>query len=299
MEDIPNMNGFIETVQLKGLTISLIASGDHTEIIHHKLQKNTRWALEPEDGWEALEYLYVISGMLKLKINDGFVVYKAGDSFYRNPVKEHYVFQSIEETEFLYVSSQPVFHRYSQITRNLMNLVISIEEKDGYTGDHCARISRLSMLVGEALGLGSKQLLRLNMASFFHDLGKVKIPQEILQKPGKLTNQEWEIMKRHSTYGREILEETKLPFLMSAGIVVEQHHERYDGKGYPYGLANDKIEVEASIISVVDSYDAITTDRPYHMGKTKEEAILEIERCRGTMYDPIIVDTFLSLRDRI
>jgi HD-GYP domain-containing protein (c-di-GMP phosphodiesterase class II) len=127
----------------------------------------------------------------------------------------------------------------------------------------------------------------------------VKIPLDILQKPDKLSNEEWEVMKRHSIYGREILEETQLPLLMNAGLIVEQHHERYDGKGYPYGLAKDDIKIEASIISVVDSYDAITTDRPYHKGKTKEEAIFEIKRYRGTMYHPIVVDTFLLLQDRI
>ncbi|WP_243459398.1 HD-GYP domain-containing protein [Metabacillus bambusae] len=296
MKGIGNKNHFIETVQMKGLTISLIASADQTEIIHHRLEPNTRWALEPEEGWEALEYLIVVSGELKLSTNGGYEIYKTGDSFYRSPVKEHYVFQSIGKTEFLYVSSQPVFHRYSQISRDLMKLAISIEKKDGYTGDHCARISKLSMLVGEAMGLSSRQLLRLNMASFFHDIGKVKIPLDILLKPGKLTQEEWEVMKLHTTYGRQVLEETKLPLLISAGLVVEQHHERYDGKGYPLGLAKDEIEVEASIISVVDSYDAMTTDRSYQKGRSKEEAILEINSCRGTMYNPIIVDTFNAVQ---
>ena len=110
-------------------------------------------------------------------------------------------------------------------------LAISIEEKDGYTHDHCSRITKMSMLVGKAMGLNSKQMLRLNLASFFHDIGKVKVPLEILQKPGKLTEEEWEIMKQHPTYGREILEETRIPTLASAGKVVEQHHERYDRKG--------------------------------------------------------------------
>lgn len=290
------MNSFIESVQMKGLTISLIASGDSTEIIHHKLEPNTSWALQPEEGWKALEYLFVISGELKLKTTNGYQLYKAGDSFYRQPVKNHYVFQSIGTTEFLYVSSQPVFHSYSKIARDLMDLAISIEKKDGYTSDHCARISKLSMLVGEKLGLNSRQLLRLNMASFFHDIGKIKVPLSILQKPGKLSGDEWEVMKRHPIFGRDVLEETKLPLLKNAGLVVEQHHERYDGKGYPYGLIKDEIEVEASIISVVDSFDAMTTNRPYQLVKSQKEAIYEINRCRGTMYNPIIVDTFIELQ---
>lgn len=297
MSRMANKDSFIESVQMKGLTISLIASGDDTEIIHHKLEPNTSWGLQPEEGWEALEYLFVISGELKLKTVNGDQLYQAGDSFYRQPVKNHYVFQSIGITEFLYVTSQPVFHSYSKIARDLMDLAISIEKKDGYTSDHCARISKLSMQVGEKMGLNSKQLLRLNMASFFHDIGKIKVPLGILQKPGKLNEEEWEVMKKHPSFGRDVLEATKLPLLKNAGLVVEQHHERYDGKGYPYGLTKDEIEVEASIISVVDSFDAMTTNRPYQLIKTTEEAIIEINRCRGTMYNPLIVDMFIELQN--
>ncbi|WP_273123164.1 HD domain-containing phosphohydrolase [Metabacillus sp. HB246100] len=296
MKGLVNKNDFIETVQMKGLTISLIASGDHTEIIHHKLEAHTRWALEPEEGWTALEYLFILSGELTLTNKDGPTTLKAGDSFYRSPVNEHFVFQSTQPTEFLYISSQPVFHRYSNISRDLVKLAVSIEKKDGYTSDHCARISKMSMQVGEKLGLNSRQLLRLNMASFFHDIGKIKIPLEILLKPGKLTNKEWEIMKLHTTYGREVLQETKLPLLIDAGRIVEQHHERYDGKGYPFGLKKTEIDIEAFIISVVDSYDAMITDRPYSKAMPKEDALTEIVDCRGTMYSPDVVDAFISIQ---
>lgn len=296
MKELANKKDFIETVQMKGLTISLLASADSTEIIHHKLEPNTRWGLEPEEGWIALEYLFILTGELKLFTNDGFTIYKAGDSFYRSPVTEYYVFQSIGMTEFLYVTSQPVYHRYSQVSKDLANLAITIEQKDGYTSDHCSRISKLSMLVGEQLALDSQQLLRLNMASFFHDVGKVKIPLDILLKQGELTEEEWKIMRKHAIYGRKLLEETKLPLLKNVGEIVEQHHERFDGKGYPYGITSDDIKIEASIISVVDSFDAMTTDRPYQKAKSKEEAISEIIRCRGTMYAPEVVDAFISIQ---
>jgi HD-GYP domain-containing protein (c-di-GMP phosphodiesterase class II) len=284
---------------MKGLQVSLIASGDGTEIIYHKLETGTRWALEPQEGWDALEYIHLLSGELKLQTDDGFKSVQAGDSFYRVPVNEHYIFQSIGTTEFLYVTSQPIFHLYSKVTKEIQELSISIEEKDGYTVDHCFRINRLSMLLGETLGLKTRQIMRLNLAAFLHDVGKLKIPLEILQKPGKLTLEEWEIMKKHSTFGREILNETCIPHLIDAGKVVEQHHERFDGKGYPKGLKGEEIMVEASIISIVDSFDAMTTDRVYRDGMTKKEAFEEILRCRGTMYNPEIVDVFLALKDKI
>jgi HD-GYP domain-containing protein (c-di-GMP phosphodiesterase class II) len=294
-----NEENFIETVHMKGLQVSLVASGDGTEIIYHKLEPGTRWALEPSEGWDAMEFLHILNGELKLQTDDGFKTIRTGDSFYRVPVKEHHIFQSIGTTEFLYVTSQPVFHHYSKITKEFMELSISIEEKDGYTVDHCHRINKLSMLVGETLGLKTKEMMRLNLASFLHDVGKLKVPLEILQKPGKLTAEEWEIMKQHSTYGREILESSANTLLVMAAPVVEQHHERYDGKGYPKGLKEEEISIEACIIAVVDSFDAMTTNRVYRKAMTTDEAFEELIRCRGTMYHPKIVDIFVALKDKI
>lgn len=178
-------------------------------------------------------------------------------------------------------------------------MVISIEEKDGYTSDHCDRITKMSMLMADALDLNSRQILKLNLAAFLHDIGKVKVPVEILQKPGKLTSDEWDLMKQHSTFGREILQETGLPSLIEAGEVVEQHHERFDGTGYPKGLKGDEIAIEAAIISVVDSFDAMTTDRVYQKGRSVLEAIDELIQNRGTMYNPEIVDTFIKIKEKL
>ncbi|WP_160725887.1 HD-GYP domain-containing protein [Bacillus sp. USDA818B3_A] len=294
-----NHKDFIETVHVRGVQISLLASGDGTEIIYHKLNPGVRWALGPAEGWTALEYLLVLSGELRYPSDNGYKVLKPGDSFFKRPVTDYYIFQSNQTTEFLYITSQPIFHHYSKASHDILDLALTIEEKDGYTVDHCARINRFSMLIGEELGFNAKQLLILNKASFLHDVGKVKVPLSILQKPGKLTSEEWEIMKKHTIYGRELLESTRLPVLIDAGVIVEQHHERYDGKGYPYGLMKNEISIEASIIAIVDSYDAMTTDRVYQKGKSKEEALEEIFRCRGTMYDPDIVDIFLSLQSKI
>lgn len=295
-----NEKDFIETVQLKGLQVSLVASSHTTEIIHHRLEHGANWALGPEDGWNALEYFIVLKGELKTFPEDiGLKSLKPGDSFHRYPVKAHYTFQAVGTTEFLYVSSQPIFYQYSRTVTELHEMVRAIEAKDGYTMNHCTRITKLSMILGESFGLEPEQILRLNLGSFFHDIGKIKIPDHILKKPGKLTADEWEIMKKHPTYGRVLLEESSIPIVGSAGIVVEQHHERYDGKGYPHGLAGDEITLEASIISVVDSYDAMTTDRIYQDRRTPEYAFNELLQCRGTMYHPDVVDKFIELKETI
>jgi len=281
------------------LQLSLIAAGDGTEVIHHKLQPGSSWAMGPEEGWEGLEYFFIVSGKLVYQRDEVSIELIPGQSFFESPIKEYTIFHAKEETEFIYVTSQPVFHHYSQLSKDLLELTISIEEKDGYTRDHCERIKDYSMLVGEVLDLNTKQIARLNLASFFHDLGKVKVPLNILQKPSKLTDDEWEIMKLHTTFGRELLEETRIPLLGEIGLIVEQHHERYDGKGYPKGLKGDEITIEAAIIAVVDSFDAMTTDRVYKKGKSKKEAFEEILKNRGTMYHPQVVDAFIALQDKI
>jgi len=296
---IINAGEFIETVHFKGLQLSLMASGDGTEVIYHKLQPESSWAIGPEENWNGLEFLYILSGELVYQTDEEKIILSAGQSFSASPIKKYTNFHSVGICEFIYVTSQPVFHNYSHLTKDLLELAISIEEKDGYTVDHCERIKHYSMLVGRALELTTKQITLLNLASFFHDVGKVRVPLEILQKPGKLTNEEWNIMKKHTTFGRELLEETKIPLLNEIGLIVEQHHERYDGKGYPKGLKKDEISIEASIIAVVDSFDAMTTDRVYKKGIAPEKALLEIINNRGIMYHPQVVDAFISLKEEL
>lgn len=296
---IINVGEYIETVHFKGLQISLVASGDGTEIIYHKLQPDSSWAMGPDEDWNGLEYIYILSGKLIYHTDEKTIVLSSGQAFSAAPIRKYTNFQSIGVSEFIYVSSQPVFHNYSHLTKDLLDLAISIEEIDGYTVDHCERIKHYSMLVGKALELSTKQITLLNLASFFHDVGKVRVPLEILQKPGKLTAEEWEIMKNHTTYGRQLLEETHIPLLTEIGQIVEQHHERYDGKGYPFCLKKEQITIEASIISVVDSFDAMTTDRVYKKGMAPEKAFEEIINNKGTMYHPLVVDTFIALKEDI
>lgn len=286
---------FLESTSTKGFDISLAASGDGTEIIHHKLKAGCRWYIAPEEGWLALEYVYILSGELIWRKPDGDTVLKPGDSITAYMITDMAIFDAATETEFLYVVSRPYFHHYSGSVRQLFDLAVQIEEKDGYTADHCDRIKRLSVLVGEKIGLSPFEIYILNLAGFLHDVGKTQIPEHILNKPGKLTDEEYAQMKLHTIYGRQLLEATGLPDLKLAGEVVEQHHERYDGKGYPRGLQGEQISKLASIISVVDSYDAMTVDRIYQKKRSQEEALKEIERCSGTMYHPEIVKVFLSI----
>jgi HD-GYP domain-containing protein (c-di-GMP phosphodiesterase class II) len=291
-------NNSIEKVLMKNIELSLIASGDGTEVIHHKLYAGARWAMVPADDWTALEHITILSGKLIYNSPNGELILETGDSINACPVKEHAIFTAETEVEFLYVTSQPQFHYYSNSVKDMMDLAISVEKKDGYTSEHCDRIKELSMAVGEAMGLSSDELYILNIAAFLHDIGKVKVPDEILNKPSKLTDEEFEIMKKHTSWGKETLEATNLVDLIKAGEIVEQHHERFDGKGYPHQLKEEQIRIEAAIITVVDAFDAMTSDRVYRKGLDVEIALQELQLHKGTMFHPKVVDAFLSIQTK-
>lgn len=292
-------NRVTEIVYLKNMELSLLASGDGTEVIYHKLYKGSRWAMAPEDDWNALEHVTILSGELIYSSTSGDIILQAGDSVNACPVTEHSIFTAKTEVEFLYVTSQPQFHFYSNTIQNMQDFAVQIEQKDGYTADHCDRIKELSMMVGEVLELSSDEIYILNLAAYLHDIGKVKVPIEILNKPSKLTEDEYEIMKQHTTWGNEILTATNRIELIKAGAIVEQHHERFDGKGYPNNLKGDEISLEAAIISVVDAFDAMTSDRVYRKGMDIEMALAEIERNKGKMFNPQVVEAILSIRNQL
>jgi len=292
---IKNAGESIEKVTNHGITLELLASYDGTEVIKQTLQTSSWWALGPEDGWNALEFLFVLSGIVSVNIENEKIDLRPGDYLKSLPIKDVLMIQAKETSELLYITSQPVFHNFSGTVDKIKKIVEEVEEKDGYTKDHCMRIMKLSMALGQKLGLSSHDLYRLNLASYLHDVGKIKIPDHILMKPGNLTEEEWSIIKNHPTYGKEILEETNLPLLVDAAKIVEQHHERYDGSGYPKGLKGDEIMIEAAIIAVADSYDAMTSDRVYRKAMSKERVIYEIIQGSGSLYHPDVVQAFLAI----
>lgn len=289
-----NAGEAIEKVKDNKIEIELLASYDGTEVIKQFLHEGGRWGLGPSEGWNALEFIYVISGELTLFIDEQKVILNPGDYLKMLPIKDECVLLANTDTYFLYISSQPVFQHFSTEVQELKQLVVNVEEKDGYTHNHCRRILNISLILADKLKFSSQELMHLNLGAYMHDVGKVKIPDEILLKPGKLSEEEWKIIKMHPIYGRDILLETGIPYLSEAAKIVEQHHERFDGSGYPYGLKGDEISMGAHIVAVVDSFDAMTTDRVYRKALTKEQAIAEISKYKGTLYHPDVVDAFLS-----
>jgi len=171
-------------------------------------------------------------------------------------------------------------------------LAETIEMRDNYTGNHTKRVMEYSYAIGEALGMEKDLLEVLRLSAILHDIGKIGVRDDVLLKPGKLTDEEFALMKKHPVFGEEILKKIKGLEHIIPGV--KHHHERHDGRGYPDGLKEDEIELNAKIISVADTFDAMTSDRPYRKGLDPKIAIEELIRCSGTQFDGKIVDAFIK-----
>jgi putative nucleotidyltransferase with HDIG domain len=176
-------------------------------------------------------------------------------------------------------------------------LAESVELRDKYTGNHTKRVTSYSLLLAEYLDLPQEDLNWIRFGTPLHDIGKIGIPDEILTKPGKLTKEEFEIMKSHTTKGAKILEQ--VPDLAPVIPIARSHHERWDGNGYPDGLKGVQIPVMARIVAVADAFDAMTMDRPYRKGMPAEVAFAELEKHKGKQFDPEFASAFLAIRQRI
>ncbi|MGH9773455.1 MAG: HD domain-containing phosphohydrolase [Candidatus Acidiferrales bacterium] len=171
-------------------------------------------------------------------------------------------------------------------------LAAAIDEKDPYTRGHSGRVAKYSLIMGEALGLNAEELDRLRIAALLHDVGKIGVDDRILKKPGKLTDDEFEQMKQHTVKGANIMR--PVPQLKDMLPGIELHHEQVNGGGYPYGLRGEEIPLMPRIISVADTFDAITTNRPYQSAMETDFAIDRIRALAGTRFDPAVVDALES-----
>ncbi len=172
----------------------------------------------------------------------------------------------------------------------LKALTAALETRDSETHGHSERVVSYSLRLGREYGLSSETMKALEFGSLLHDIGKIGVPDSILRKPGKLTDEEWVRMKEHPFHGQQILR--GIEFLEGAARVVAQHHEKWDGSGYPSGLREEEIDICARIFSVADAFDAITSDRVYRRGKSYQEAAKELDDWAGRQFDPKVVEAF-------
>lgn len=177
--------------------------------------------------------------------------------------------------------------------RTVQALASTLEAKDPYTSGHSERVTGYAQSVAERMNLPTSQMDRLRYASQLHDVGKIGVPEAILRKPASLDDDEWRSIQEHPVIGERIIE--PLEFLGEVGRIIRHHHERWDGAGYPDGLSGTEIPELTRIMTVVDAYDAMTSERPYRAAKSPDKAARELRRCRGTQFDPEVTDAFLDV----
>ena len=173
----------------------------------------------------------------------------------------------------------------------------ALDAKDPYTHGHSLRVTMYSLILAKKLNLDDSTLEEIEMAGLLHDIGKIGIPQSILCKPGKLTDEEYEVMKSHPAQAEKMLMGIKKLTVVTNWL--RAHHERWDGRGYPYGLKGEEIPISGRIIALADTYDAMTSTRSYRKALDHEVAIAEIQRCAGSQFDPVLAELFIKIEDEI
>ena len=179
----------------------------------------------------------------------------------------------------------------------LVRLARAAEYRDDDTGEHTWRVAQTAGAVARRLGLGPVRVEMLMRAARLHDVGKITIPDAILLKPGDLTEEEFRVVRGHAKAGAELLSGSRSPTIRLAEVIALNHHERWDGKGYPNGLSGEAIPLEARIVAVADAFDAISRNRVHRRGLSLPDAIAEIARNAGTQFDPMVVEAFMRAVD--
>lgn len=211
----------------------------------------------------------------------------------KNMLRDISRYYEVANKNNFFSSNNLTLENQAYLHSNLMYLIAATDGNEDTVG-HSQLVARYTLLLTKALGIEDRTFsVEIERGAMLHDIGKIGIPDSILRKAGPLTEKEREIIKEHPYLGYEMVEEFQ--FLQRASRVVLFHHESYDGCGYPYGLKAEEIPLEARIFAIADTLDAITSDRPYRKGKSFRAAFDEIERVRGTQFDPSIVDAFLSV----
>jgi putative nucleotidyltransferase with HDIG domain len=186
-----------------------------------------------------------------------------------------------------------VDQQHSLYLSTVKSLASAIDAKDEYTRHHSARVTEFTIKIARNMGLSEKELEELELAAVLHDIGKIAVPESILNKPGKLSDEEFAKIKEHPGRGQDILK--PVIELRGVGNIVRSHHEKYDGGGYPDGLKGKEIPLGARIMAISDAYDSITSMRPYRDATSHRRAVKEIINCTGTQFDPEVVEHFLEV----
>lgn len=280
------LKNFIQTAG----ELQLLSKGDGAEVLIQKARENSTVFIEPGKNVELMEFYYVLKG--ELEFVDCKERIAQGDYFYSHYLTEPVELRTIADIELLYFATRHVFQDLRTTIGELMELSKEVEGKDDYTHSHTNTVKDYAIKIGNKLGLSKEKVGKIGFAAMLHDIGKIDIPDEILKKPGKLTEEEFEIIKQHPIIGAEKVKGT---YYENLSEIILQHHERIDGSGYPYGLKGDEVIIEAQVIAMADTYHAMVSDRPYRKGIDPKDIIKELKELSGKLYNKEIVDALLEI----
>ncbi len=283
-EVIKKVSRMMHKILGEGAYIARIGGDEFGVLINNVQKKELEQALS--DIYREIGQMNQKEGAIQISVSVGYALHEEGYidgvSLYQEADNNMY------QNKLLKTSSYR-----SNLVKSLMK---ALQARDFITEGHADRMDELAEAIGRRMGLSSVELDRIALLCKFHDIGKVGIPDSILKKPGKLTEEEYKIMKNHAAIGERIA--LASGELKEIAHLIMKHHERHDGKGYPIGLKEMEIPIECQILSVVDTYDAMTNDRPYRKALSRETAIKEIVAYRGTQFSPKVVDAFLEVMQR-
>ena len=272
----------------------LLVEHDNVNIMLNRIAANSVVWITPGENHRYLEFYMLLSGAISLTRRGNTQELHAGDSFYFVELDEDISIIPHEDIELLCVTSKPVFSEFIDFINDLNDLNRQIEEKDHYTFSHSRRVMRFAEAIGRHVHLGADDLHNMLLAALYHDVGKCYLSSEILNKPGFLTDTEYMAVCRHPADSAKLL---KGRFTEDVVRIARSHHERLDGSGYPDGISGDQLDLPARIISIVDAFDAMTSDRIYRKGRPVADAIAELKTLPH-QYDASVVQALDELHSK-
>lgn len=293
------MNGFHIVAEAEGINrienragqFLLKAFDDTIEMFQVDVYAGKSILCQPKDCVGNINACLVLKGRLQHQTTQ--TVLHPGDMYTFKDITDTHYLSVLEDSKLIMIAQRG--HLFNKMDRlNVFTEQMDkIQDTDHYTGSHCDRTGTLAAKIASRLKLSETQIENILYAGKIHDIGKINVPDFILNKPSSLTDLEFEKMKTHTNHGHAIVT-SELDDPIIADIILN-HHERLDGSGYPKGLCGDEIRIESQIIAVVDIYDAMTTDRPYRKAFSQEYALDELKRLRETKYDAAIIDALIEL----
>lgn len=273
-----------------------IISEQGMDLVIYAMPKGVEGGFQELECPGETEAYYILSGRIKLlPPGEPEIILGPGDVFCFTENETLLPFHVLEHLQMILFSNESRFAQDAGMNKELFNVLEALQEMDGDTRIHCDRVRNLAMRMAREMNYDAGGLHDLFLAARFHDVGKCKVPKEILIKPAKLNEEEYAIMKQHAAASAEMV---RAAFGDEIARIVGEHHERPDGKGYPAGLTAAQIHPAAAMIAVADSYDAMVTVRPYNKGKTPNEAVEELWRCAGTQFDAKCVEALCCYLQR-